>query len=134
MALLEEEGLTDRIDCDSAGTIGFHAGSPPDRRMQDVLRKHGVAVRGRSRQVDREDLDTFDVILAMDHDNLEGLKSLDPHGKRADKIVLFGEYCETYYRQEVPDPYYGGDGGFEKVYRMLDEGCRNLLKQLSTKR
>jgi len=128
--MVNEAGLSERFDIESAGTIGFHQGAPPDGRMQQVMRARNIPVIGRSKQLDRFDLEHYDLILAMDHDNLAGARSLDSKGEYADKIQLFCDYCSEHEGTEVPDPYYGGDRGFEHVMDMIEDGCRNLLASL----
>ena len=128
--MVNEAGLSERFDIESAGTIGFHQGAPPDGRMQQVMRARNIPVIGRSKQLDRFDLEHYDLILAMDYDNLAGARSLDSKGEYADKIQLFCDYCSEHEGTEVPDPYYGGDRGFEHVMDMIEDGCRNLLASL----
>lgn len=130
--MVDEAGLGEGFEIESAGTIGYHAGSPPDARMQQVMRARGVPVIGRSQQLDSFDLEHYDLILAMDRDNLAGARSLDRKGQYRDKIQLFGDYCTEHAATEVPDPYYGGEGGFERVMDMIEDGCRNLLNQLNS--
>jgi protein-tyrosine phosphatase len=129
--LVNEVGLADAFEIESAGTIGFHVGSPPDARMQQVMRQRGIPVIGESRQLKAADLEYYDLILAMDQDNFEGALSLDRTGQYQDKIKLFCEYCTEHDEREVPDPYYGGDRGFDHVMDLIEDGCRNLLKELS---
>jgi protein-tyrosine phosphatase len=128
--LVDEAGLSDQFEIESAGTIGFHVGSPPDSRMQEVMRERKIPVIGRSRQLGSSDLEYYDLILAMDKENLEGARSLDPKGQYHDKIKLFCEYCSEHPETEVPDPYYGGDRGFDHVMDLIEDGCRNLLNEL----
>jgi protein-tyrosine phosphatase len=129
--LVNDAGLSDQFEIESAGTIGFHVGSPPDPRMQQVMRARGIPVIGHSRQLLAADLEHYDLILAMDQDNLAGARSLDPQGKYHDKIQLFCDYCTEHDETEVPDPYYGGDRGFDHVLDLIEDGCQNLLKQLA---
>lgn len=128
--IVNEAGLEDQFEIESAGTIGFHVGSPPDQRMQQVMVARGIPVIGQSRQLQASDLEYYDLILAMDLDNLEGARSLDPEGQYHQKIKLFCDYCTEHDETEVPDPYYGGDRGFDHVMDMIEDGCGNLLKQL----
>ncbi len=128
--LVNEAGLSDQFEIESAGTIGFHVGEPPDSRMQQVMRARRIPIIGRSRQLQSADLEYYDLIMAMDQDNLFGARELDPHGKYHDKIKLFCEYCTEHSETEVPDPYYGGERGFDHVMDMIEDGCRNLLKEL----
>ena len=131
--LVDQAGLSDQFEIDSAGTIGFHVGSPPDRRMQQSLRLRGIPIIGTARQLKREDLAEFDLILAMDKENLRDAKSLDPSGQLHSKIKLFCDYCTQRDGTEVPDPYYGGDGGFEDVYVMLERTHNHLLDHIAAK-
>ncbi|MGJ8654012.1 MAG: low molecular weight protein-tyrosine-phosphatase [Opitutaceae bacterium] len=129
--LVDEAGLSDQFEIESAGTIGFHVGSPPDHRMQQTMCARGIPIIGQSRQLSSSDLQYYDLILAMDEDNLAGARSLDRSKASWDKIKLFCEYCTEHNETEVPDPYYGGDQGFEHVMNMIEDGCRNLLKSLT---
>ncbi len=131
--MVDEAGLTDQFEVESAGTIGFHVGGPPDSRMQQVMRERGIPVIGRSKQLDSFDLEHYDLILAMDKDNLAGARSLDRKGQYHDKIKLFCDYCTEHDETEVPDPYYGGARGFDHVMDLIEDGCRNLLKELNGK-
>ncbi len=127
--LAEEEGLDDRLDIDSAGTIGFHTGSPPDARMQDAAANRGIRTGGHARQVRQEDLDTFHRVLAMDHDNLRDLLALAQTQDQRDTIRPFCDYCQKHDNRDVPDPYYGGAHGFEIVLDLLEDGCRQILDE-----
>ncbi|MGB0334424.1 MAG: low molecular weight protein-tyrosine-phosphatase [Opitutales bacterium] len=128
--MVDQAGLADQFEIESAGTIGFHVGSPPDSRMQEVMRARGIPVIGQSRQLKASDLREYDLILAMDNDNLSDAQTLDPEGLYHKKIRLFCDYCTEHSEAEVPDPYYGGDTGFEHVMNMIEDGCRELLRQL----
>lgn len=129
--LVDQAGLTDQFEIESAGTIGFHVGSPPDSRMQQSMRARHIPIIGRSRQLQPNDLEYYDLILAMDNDNLADARRLDPSGDLQHKVQLFCNYCTAHHETEVPDPYYGGDRGFELVLDLIEDGCANLLKQLS---
>jgi len=128
--MVEQAGLADRIDIESAGTIGYHTGRGPDPRMSDELASRGYPIDGSARQVTRADLDDFDLVLAMDDDNLDDLHHLDRKGTRTATIKPFTSYCSEHDDREVPDPYYGGRSGFEKVADIVEDGCRGLLEQL----
>lgn len=122
----EERGLTHLIETESAGTGGWHQGDPPDHRSIAVGRRYGIDIgHQRARQLRVEDFDAFDLIFAMDRDNLRNLVRLAPHDSSAD-IHLFMDFVSSTSR-DVPDPYYGGPADFENVFAMLDEGCRNLI-------
>ncbi|MEM8868635.1 MAG: low molecular weight protein-tyrosine-phosphatase [Verrucomicrobiota bacterium] len=125
--LVDQQNLTDGFEIESAGTIGFHVGQPPDRRMQTAMRARNIPVIGRSRKLIASDLETYDLILAMDHDNLYDARILAETEAQKAKIQLFCNYCTEHGEQEVPDPYYGGDQGFEKVMDLIEDGCRGLL-------
>lgn len=128
--MVNQAGLSEQFEIDSAGTIDFHVGAPPDQRMQESLRKRDIPIIGRARHLNREDLADYDLILAMDKENLRDARSLDSTGQLHPKIKLFCEYCTQHDEREVPDPYYGGKDGFEKVLDLIEDGCANLLKAL----
>ena len=87
---------------------------------------------GRARGVTQADFDRFDLILAMDHSNLEDLKHMAPDKAAQAKVRLFCDFCRTHETNEVPDPYYGGAQGFERVLDLLEDGCGGILEQLRT--
>src|SRR5690606_22134065 len=127
--LLAEEGEGLNVEVDSAGTHGFHAGSPPDERALRAAARRGFDLsRLRARQVTREDFDRFDLILAMDEENLSMLARLCP-AERAECVRLFLEYGSLGARN-VPDPYYGGENGFEHVLDLIEDAARGLLREL----
>lgn len=128
---VDEAGLTDQFEVESAGTISFHAGNPPDRRMQEVMRARGIPVVGRSKPLDSYDMEHYDLILAMDRDNFDYAYSLARGDAQRTKVKLFCEYCTEHSETEVPDPYYGGDRGFEHVMDIIEDGCRGLLNNLT---
>ena len=128
--LVEQAGLSDRIICDSAGTSGYHIGSPPDRRMTAAAKSRGIELQGRARQFQRTDLENFDLILAMDRENYQDILSLDPSGKYRDKVRLMCEFCTRHNVKEVPDPYYGGSEGFDRVIDLLLDACEGLLDRI----
>ena len=128
--LVDEEGLTDQILVDSAGTISYHAGEPPDSRSAQTALSHGVDLSDqRSRQVTMADYQVQDYILAMDFDNLRNLQQQCPE-QYQNKLGLLLKYHPDEFLDEVPDPYYGGESGFEQVYEMVDIACQNLLQHL----
>ncbi len=130
--MVENEGLQGEFTIDSAGTIGYHAGKPPDPRMSECLRQAGYLPRGRARQIQEGDLDLFDLILTMDEDNLTDVQALDRTGQHDSKIRAFVEFLDECEAPRIPDPYYGGQKGFLRVVELLEDGCRNLLKQLKS--
>ena len=124
------EGLTGEVACDSAGTIDFHAGSSPDARVRQTGTERGYEIGGRARQVTVEDLETFDLVLAMDEENLAYVRELDRSGQYREKLRLFCDFVNDSDDRVVPDPYYGGQEGFEKVFDLLEDGCGNLLEHV----
>lgn len=125
--LVEEEGLSKNIEIDSAGTIGYHSGNPPDHRMSETLRQRGYTITGRSRQIQAEDLERFDWILTMDGDNFDDVCLLDPSGTKRNKIHPMVEFATQHEDRNVPDPYYGGQARFEHVADLLEDACDGLL-------
>jgi protein-tyrosine phosphatase len=128
--LVARSSLSDRFISDSAGTAGYHVGASPDRRMQAAALKRGIRMTGSARQFVREDFENFDLILAMDRDNYRDILSLDREGVYRDKVQLMCGYCSRFDDREVPDPYYGGDDGFDYVIDLLFDACEGLLDSL----
>lgn len=117
------------VSVDSAGTIGYHQGNPPDPRSKAAGEKRGYSFKGiRSRKVVTEDFEHFDLILAADADNLADLKAQCPKHLHY-KLKLFLEYGDSGY-SEIPDPYYGGDNGFELVLDLIEEASEQVLRSL----
>lgn len=137
--LAEEAGISDKFEIDSAGTSAHHAGELADRRMRTTAAAHGIALTTRSRQFRKQDLSEFDYILAMDRSNLSNIKSLQsPGAKYRAEVQLMRFYDEKVWAlpnesEDVPDPYYGGDDGFEEVYDMLLRANKKLLQCLRDK-
>jgi len=128
--LIGEAGLEERVLVDSAGTHGYHVGEAPDARAQEHARRRGYDLSGlRARQVAEDDFERFDLILAMDRGHLAILRRLTPPEHR-DKLRLFMEFAEGWDAAEVPDPYYGGEAGFENVLDMIEAGSRGVLAEL----
>ena len=126
-----EAGLGDRIVVDSAGTHAYHVGSPPDRRAHAAAEGRGISlVDIRARRVSAEDFERFDYIIAMDEENVADLKEESP-AEHHSKVRLFLEFSSSGQR-EVPDPYYGGTSGFERVLDLVEDASRGLLETLST--
>lgn len=128
---IAQAGLTAMVECDSAGTSSYHIGSPPDRRMTESLKKRGYIVGGRARQFQPEDFDEFDLILAMDQDNYQNISFQDRQGQYTHKVKMMCNYARNFRDQEVPDPYYGGQAGFEHVIDLLEDACKHLLAEVS---
>lgn len=131
-ALAAEQGLSDMLALDSAGTHGYHVGAPPDRRSQSAAMLRGYDMSDlRARQVSPEDFQKFDLLLAMDEDNLAWLHQHCPAEFR-DKLKLMMEYANTYDVREVPDPYYEDNRGFDTVLNYLEDACSGLLAQVKS--
>ena len=126
---VEEAGLSDRIEIDSAGTHAYHTNEPADRRAQAAAERRGYSMSNiRARRVRDEDFEQFDVIIAMDRDNHSMLVD-QAETEQHDKIRLFLEYSAV-QEDEVPDPYYGGAAGFERVLDLVEDASRGLLETL----
>ena len=130
--LLNDRELQGKITCDSAGTISQHHGNPPDSRMQKAARNRNIQTSGTARMVTDHDFDNADFLITMDHFNFSELSRLAPSEEAKKKILTFCDYVST-SDVEVPDPYYGGDAGFEKVLDLLEDGCTRLLEELQKK-
>lgn len=129
-AKLEAAGLSDRVELDSAGTHGYHVGRAPDARSQRAALQRGYDLSAlRARQVDVADFDRFDLVLAMDLENMAGLRRLLP-GVSADKLRLLMSFATRYRVEEVPDPYYGEGDGFERVLDYIEDACDGVIDML----
>ena len=125
-----EAGLQEHIIVDSAGTHAYLVGSPPDRRAKSAAERRGISLGElRARRVSEADFERFDYIIAMDEDNVAHLKDEAPVQYHS-KVRLFLEFS-TGEEREVPDPYYGGSSGFERVLDLVEEASRGLLETLS---
>ena len=129
--LAEESGLNGKYEVDSAGTGGWHAGESPDPRMRRTAARHGLVYDGEARQVRLSDFDAFDLVVAMDTENLRELRARARRPEQAGKIRLLREFDPASGPSaSVPDPYYGGDDGFEETYLIVEAGVRGLLQAL----
>ena len=129
-ARLTAMGLQGQVKVDSAGTSGFHAGSPPDVRSQRVCKENGINIGSqRSRKVSRGDFEAFDLVVAMDRTNERDLLQVSQGDGNLSRLLEFSDTELT----DVPDPYYGGASGFEKVLDLLEDGCASLLKHIKPK-
>jgi len=128
--LVTVEGLEGKITCDSAGTAGYHTGAAPDRRMSIAAKKQGIILEGRARQFQPEDLENFDLVLAMDRDNYRDILGCDRSGTYHHKVKMMCSFATQHRDTEVPDPYYGGAQGFDYVIALLTDACTGLLKEI----
>lgn len=128
--LVEEAGLADRIEIDSAGTHAYHVGEPPDSRAQETALRRGIQMADlRARRAEPDDFHYFDYILAMDRDNYRSLSSICPPGHQQ-RLTLFLDFAPELGLREVPDPYYGGPSGFERVFDMVEAAANGLLDDI----
>jgi protein-tyrosine phosphatase len=137
--LVAREGLADDVQVESAGTGAWHVGSAPDRRASAAARAHGVALEGSARQVAEADFDDFDLLLAMDRQNARELRARARGERQAAKVRLLREFdpasvagdgSAAGHDLDVPDPYYGGDDGFDEVFALVQAACAGLLEQI----
>jgi protein-tyrosine phosphatase len=130
--LLAQEGLTEQFVVDSAGTGGWHVGRPADRRMRAAAELRGIHLPSRARQLEPGDLLRFDRILTMDDDNLEAVQAMARQLEDRDLACIepMTSHCRRFRAREVPDPYYGGEDGFEQVLDLLEDACAGLLESL----
>ncbi|HTX17792.1 MAG TPA: low molecular weight protein-tyrosine-phosphatase [Bacteroidota bacterium] len=119
------------LHVESAGTAGYHVGDLPDVRMRQHAARRGYTLESHARKFKPEiDFDRFDMIVAMDRDNLADLQRMDRDKRYRKKLSLMTEYCETMKVDEVPDPYYEGPEGFEYVLDILEDACEGLRKRI----
>lgn len=130
---VENAGLSEQILIDSAGTHDYHIGDPPDQRTQLAARQRGYEMSAlRGRQVEASDFHRFDYVLAMDRSNLAILQDLEPADSTIQARLLL-DYARHHPEREVPDPYYGGADGFERVLDMVEDAAQGLLQEISNR-
>jgi len=129
--ILQSKVDSEDVFVDSAGTAGYHIGNPPDERSIAVARKYGLSIDNqRCRKFSKQDFSEFDLIFVMDRSNFSDVASLAENKEEAGKVKLLLSEVELGTR-EVPDPYYGGNDGFENVYQMIDSACEAIAKKLN---
>ncbi len=129
--MVRRAGLSEQIECDSAGTSGYHEGEPADARMRSHAKERGYHLPSLSRPVRApEDFQNFDLILTMDKSNYQNVLRLDSTGAFHHKVVPMTKYCRIHNISDVPDPYYDGDDGFRLVLDILEDACGELLDRL----
>jgi protein-tyrosine phosphatase len=129
--LVEQAGLADQIAIDSAGTAGYHEGDPPDARARAAGKRRGIAVAGCARQFRPRDLERFEYVLAMDQSNLRELCDMRRElGRGAEPVLLRSFDAQSPAGAAVPDPYYGGDAGFDEVLELCLRACSALLARI----
>lgn len=128
--LVQQSGMEDRIEIDSAGTHAYHVGNPADRRAQETAQSRGVDLSDlRARQVEVDDFSHYDYVIAMDQENYISLSRQCPDNL-LDRIYLFMDFAPEMRTREVPDPYYGGAKGFERVFDLVDAASKGLLEDV----
>jgi protein-tyrosine phosphatase len=130
---LREHGLADDVDVESAGTGSWHIGHAPDERAAAAADRRGIPLESRAQRFLAGHFDDFDLILAMDRQNLADIRSLAPHADADGKVALLREFDPAAVAAgdlEVPDPYYGGEQGFEDVLDMVERACEGLIEEI----
>ena len=127
--LIDERGLEDYFEVDSAGTSAHHIGESANSKSQRTAQKHGITLNSKARQFKPFDLEYFDLVLAMDNENFRNVKQM-ADGSHDTKIGRMREFDPQPGDGEVPDPYYGGREGFENVFQIVKRSCENLLDEL----
>ena len=130
-ALIKKNGLDNEISCDSAGTDAYHVGQSADYRMKQVAKKRGYQLTSISRKVNPKlDFDRFDYIIGMDTQNVRDLQRMARNENDRKKIYLMTDFASGLKYDSVPDPYYGGDAGFELVLDILEYACAGLITKI----
>jgi len=132
--LVEARGWAERFDVDSAGTSGWHRGSPPDPRSTETARRRGITLAGGSRKVTAADLRGFDYVIAMDAENEAALRELHAQSGGTAQVRRLREFEADAGSLDVPDPYYGGPRGFDDVHDIVERGCAGLLAHIAAER
>ena len=128
--LLHDKGLSHLFEVDSAGTHSYHVGSLPDSRSIGCAQKYGIDLTSQhARQAKSRDFERFDYIIAMDNDNFGNLKKICPSPEFEKKLFTMMHFSDNKNYSEIPDPYYGGAGGFDLVLDLLEEACEGLLRE-----
>ncbi len=133
LKMLETRKSLAKYEIDSAGTGGWHVGKKADERMRKAASKRGIEIKSLSRQISVKDFQEFDLILTMDYDNLANVKSLlDKTSNQCHAVIKpVLSYASSSSLMEVPDPYYGGEQGFEDVLDLLEDACEGLFMELN---
>lgn len=127
---VREREVEHLFEVDSAGTAAYHIGHPPDARSVATARSRGVHVDGAGRQIEPRDLDRFDYVLVMDRENLAAVERLQHRHRGKAAVHLLREWDPEAPGEDVPDPYYGGERGFEEVHDIVERSCAALLDHL----
>ncbi len=132
--LVKERGLDSFITIDSAGTSNWHINDPPDIRTVEIAEKHGIDLDHLGQQISDKDLEKYDYVIAMDSENYENIQKLkyDPALQKAE-VILMRDFDSQRSGADIPDPYYGGEDGFQLVYDLLEESLQNFLDHIVAK-
>ncbi len=131
--MIKDDGLSDKVKCDSAGTINSHQGEPADKRMIDHAKERGYQVSGKARQFDRYvDFDEFDYIIGMDKNNCATLKAMDAKKQYQSKLMEMAEFSTNPEIDQIPDPYYGDEDGFDHTLNLLEDACQRLVVRIKS--
>lgn len=129
--ILKAKVDVDKVQVDSAGTGGWHVGELPDSRSIDIARKHGLDITNqRGKKFSAYDFETYDYIFVMDNSNYHDVIRMAKNDSEKQKVQLILDEIFPGENVDVPDPYYGGDHGFENVYQMLDQACEKIVRRL----
>lgn len=129
-SVVTKAGLASQIEVSSAGTIGYHVGARPDQRMRAAATSRGYQLESRARKFVPEDFESQDLIITMDEENRNAVLGQAHAASHKAKVWPFCKFCRHHQETEVPDPYYGGPEGFERVLDLLEDGCQGLLDHL----
>lgn len=130
--ILKSKVSSEFVQVDSAGTAGYHEGELPDKRSIAVAKKYGINITDqRSRKFSVTDFDSFDVIYAMDQSNYDNIVALSRGNKDKSKVKMILQELDPDQKLNVPDPYYGGELGFENVYQMLNDACNVIISKIN---
>jgi len=127
---IKKRGWQHLVEVDSAGTSTYHLGEDPDPRSIEIAAANKITLNHKGRQITLNDLHEFDYVLAMDQENFRDIQRLKAKNQRA-SLFLMREFENDVTEKDVPDPYFGGDNGFQRVYEMLDRTIQNLLAHMA---
>ena len=126
--LVDEQDLNDRIKVDSAGTGGYHIGARADSRMRDHALRRGYDLQSRARKLAPSDMETFDLVIAMDRENYRDIQHVNEQPTA--ELKMLSDFLGDDWPSDVPDPYYGGADGFEYVMDMIEAACPKIIEHL----
>lgn len=128
--LIEEHQLTDRISCDSCGNSNYHIGGQPDQRTVKNALQNGVVLNHKARQFSSDDFNKFDFIIPMDKSNLSNILKFEEANTTKATIQLMRDYEDEGECMDVPDPYFGGEDGFQEMFDILDRSCKKMMTSM----